>query len=81
MSRVKEGDHLRLLLNGDTELEQWYSLKYLLSLKPRASIRFFFDGFRDYNEANPNIQWATNEWSAARANAKFRERLHDHQST
>lgn len=68
-SRVRRGEHIRLLLTGDNEAEQWRSILYLSGLRPIPSIKYYFSGFRqiqDYNE--PNNGWKQNSWSAQRAN-------------
>ena len=76
LSRVRQGDHIRLLLAGNTEAEQWKSIAYIQDLKQDPAIRFFFDGFRDIKGPNPNLNWKTNAWDAERANDMYCERLH-----
>jgi hypothetical protein len=44
-SRVRQGEHIRLLLTGDTEVEQWQSILYLSSLCPTPSVEYYFSGF------------------------------------
>jgi hypothetical protein len=75
LSRVRNSDHIRLLLTGCNEAMQWMSLLYIDNLRPDPSIRFYFAGFRDCPIDNPNLNWLTNEWSAKRANAKFKEEM------
>ena len=75
LSRVRNGDHIRLLLTGDQEHKKWHSLTYLMFLRRDPSIQFFFDGFRPLTTKNPNANWMKNEWWTRRANDEFRERL------
>ena len=77
-SRVEEGEHMRLLLIGDTEMERWQSISYLTSLRQHPSIKFYFAGFRNLLSGdNPNEGWMTNEWSAERANETFLQLIAD----
>ena len=76
-SRVTAAKHIRLLLTGDTEMDQWQSLAYLMDLKQDPSLRFYFCGFRqrvDTTKRNkdPNSNWLCNEWCPERANREFR---------
>lgn len=74
-SRVRRGEHIRLLLTGANETEQWGSLLYLGKLAPKKSVTYYFDGFRDAMSLDdPNTNWTTNEWSRERANANYRRR-------
>lgn len=74
-SRVRRGEHIRLLLTGSNETEQWGSLLYLGKLVPKKSVTYYFDGFRDARSLDdPNMNWTTNEWSRERANANYRRR-------
>ena len=75
LSRVRNSEHIRLLLTGQDEAAQWMSLLYINNLRADPSIRFYFAGFRDCPASNPNQNWLTNEWSADRANAKFKEEM------
>jgi len=76
MSRVQQGEHIRLLLTGDSEAEQWHSLAYLEKLKPDPSIEYYFGGFRSIQDAvDPNRGWHLNTWSRDRANAVYRAKL------
>jgi len=36
---------------------------------------FFFCGFRNYNESNPNINWMENAWDPEKANKDFQKKL------
>ena len=73
-SRVRKGDHIRLFLTGDNEVQQWESLLYLHSLAPKPSIQYYFGGFRRINDyASPNEGWLTNSWERGRANSGYRE--------
>ncbi len=74
-SRVRQRDHIRLLLTGNNELEQWRSLMYLSSLRPNKSIKFFFDGFRRRTLVSPNRDWQHNSWSRTKANTAYRLHL------
>jgi hypothetical protein len=75
LSRVRNSEHIRLLLTGHNEAMQWMSLLYIDNLRPDPSIRFYFAGFRECPVNNPNHNWLTNEWSAERANVKFKEEM------
>jgi len=72
LSRVRSGDHMRLLLTGRHETDQWMSLLYINELRPDPAIKYFFGGFCQTNPEAPNIDWQTNEWSADRANSNFK---------
>ena len=62
-SRVRHSNHLRLLLNKETnKVVQWQSLVYLTTLKKNKSIDSFFAGFD-----NDRDNWSTNEWDKERA--------------
>jgi len=74
MSRVTEGDHIRLLLTGKTEEDKWNSILYINQLKRDPSIAYFFCGFSRPLSASPgdvNKDWCGDAWSANRANTKF----------
>ena len=72
-SRVRQGDHIRLLLTGDDSVRQWESILYLGRLIPKPSIRYYFDGFRRIlNYDTPNEGWMENEWNRERANNAYR---------
>ena len=74
-SRVRKGSHIRLLLTGQTEVEQWDSLSYLAKLRPLPSINFFFDGFRQsVRKKRSRGDWRTTEWSAIEANRHYQLR-------
>jgi hypothetical protein len=75
LSRVKQSKHLRLLLIGRDEAEQWMSISYIDNLRQDPSIAFFFDGYRVPQPDNPNVDWMTDVWSAERANQRFKERI------
>ena len=79
LSRVREGDNIRLLLTGDAEHQRWLSLAHSLELKPDPSIQYFFDGFRPYDQQNPNQNWVTNKWDANRANQQYKLRMEEKQ--
>ena len=73
-SRVKESQHLRLLLTGETEADKWSSITYINQLKQDPTVRWYFMGFRKRlrpGEGDPNENWMQNEWSADRANRHF----------
>ena len=71
-SRVRKSDHVRLLLAGDNEMQQWMSVVYVRNLRQHPSIRFFFCGFRDPSTTeDPNEGWTTNAWCPQRANSEF----------
>jgi hypothetical protein len=46
-SRVKENDHLRLLLSGSTPASQWQSVEYISTLRPQKSVKAFFSGYSE----------------------------------
>jgi len=75
LSRVRNSDHIRLLLTGESEAMQWMSLLYIDNLRPDPSIRFYFAGFRDCSIDNPNLNWLSNEWNARRANTVFKREM------
>jgi hypothetical protein len=77
MSRVTSGDHIRLLLTGNTEEEKWESILYINQLKRDPSIAYFFAGFKRSldSEDNINENWSIDEWSADEANRKFEEMI------
>ena len=73
-SRVRHQEHIRLLLTGNNEVEQWRSLLYLGKLRPKPSIAYFFNGFRritDYN--HPNDGWQHNGWNKQKPNTFYRQ--------
>lgn len=73
-SRVTEGKHIRLLLTGRDEIEQWDSISYLGNLQQDPSIQFYFAGFRPRVEnpcIDPNHNWERNKWCPKRANREF----------
>ena len=73
-SRVTKAEHMRLLLTGNNEVEQWRSLLYINTLRPDPAIQFYFSGFRNVrNNPRPNEHWKSNVWSAERANSVFKE--------
>lgn len=73
-SRVRKKEHIRLLLTGDHEAQQWESILYLRDLAPKPSIKYYFGGFRNIEDyENPNIGWLTNEWSKERANSEHKK--------
>ena len=74
-SRVRRRQDIRLLLTGQSEVEQWKSLTYLGRLRPNKSIKFFFDGHRHRSQTHPNFNWNTTTWSAKRANNCYRSYL------
>ena len=50
MSRVKVGDHLRILLKDEpNEVEQWHSLAYLTILRKEKSVDTYFSRFDKRN--------------------------------
>ena len=73
-SRVRRREDIRLLLTGNSEMEQWKSLTYLGGLTPNKSIKFFFDGHRCRSH-DVNNNWDTTTWSARKANALYRLHL------
>jgi len=77
-SRVREGQHIRLLLVGSDEEDQWQSVVYLTSLRQDLSIKFYFAGFRDISTLeDPNQGWETDAWNPQRANRKFLQLVQD----
>ena len=74
-SRVTKAEHMRLLLTGDNEVEQWRSLLYINNLRPDPAVKFYFFGFRDIpaGREDMNDNWRSNGWSAARANYNFKQ--------
>ena len=77
LSRVTDGDHIRLLLTGTTEEEKWNSITYINNLKRDPSIAYFFAGFQRQNLTPECINdgWLEDTWSADRANANFERML------
>ena len=77
LSRVTDGDHIRLLLTGATEEDKWNSITYINSLKRDPSIAYFFAGFQRQNLTPECINngWVDDTWSAERANANFERML------
>ena len=67
MSRVKRGEHIRLLLHDRGHTERWNSLLYLRNLRPDKYIKPFFEGFG--TEAVGN--W--DRWEAQRAVTSYNE--------
>ncbi len=63
LSRVREKDHIRFLLNGSTEREKWESLSYLTKLSPDESIAFFFSGYGREGEQITMDDWEKREWT------------------
>lgn len=76
LSRVKDGDHIRLLLSGNTEEEKWSSILYVNRLRRDPSIAYFFAGFREKDPTDPNKDWIVDTWCQVRANLNF-ERMID----
>ena len=76
-SRVRRRSDIRLLLTGDSDIDQWRSLTYLGGLRPKKYIKFFFDGHRNRSHTDPNRDWKEVQWSARRANASYRLHLHN----
>jgi len=71
-SRVTQGNHIRLLLTGNTEIDQWLSISYISDLRQDPSVKYYFCGFRDATATeDPNEGWLENAWSADRANTEF----------
>ncbi len=73
-SRVKDSSGLRLLLTGNSVAEKWQSITYISTLRQDPTVAWYFMGFRERlrpNQGNPNTNWTTNEWSAARANQNY----------
>lgn len=75
LSRVQHGDHIRLLLTGDTEEEKWRSILFVNRLQRDPSIAFFFAGFREATQQDINRGWMENSWCAERANKVFKAML------
>jgi hypothetical protein len=74
MSRVTDGDHIRMLLTGKTEEDKWNSILYINHLRRDPSIAYFFGGFdrtltegRDFNDG-----WFRDTWCPNRANENFK---------
>ena len=59
-------------------MEQWKSILYVNDLRPDPSVKFFFSGFCNINQLNPNEGWREDEWSAERANRVFKETMGIH---
>ena len=74
-SRVQHGDHIRLLLTGNTEEDKWRSIIFINRLRRDPSIAFFFAGFRDPTEDDVNRGWMEDRWSQERANMRFEHML------
>ena len=75
-SRVRNGDHIRLLLTGNTEEAKWESIIFINRLKRDPSLAYFFAGFRDIDNLDDiNHGWIDDVWSEERANAKFEAML------
>ena len=74
-SRVKKGSHIRLLLAGKDEVDQWASIVYINFLRPDPAITFFFGGFREISDSDPNKNWKENKWCPIRANTSFRRHM------
>ena len=75
LSRVQLGQHIRLLLTGNSDVERWRSIAYIQNLQPDPSIEFYFAGFRHLPadpSVDPNQNWMTNQWNAGRANFFFK---------
>jgi hypothetical protein len=75
LSRVREGNHIRLLLAGVTEEDKWESILFINKLRRDPSVAYFFAGFRDPPEGDINRGWISDKWSQARANLKFEAML------
>ena len=76
LSRVQLGQHIRLLLTGNSDVERWRSIAYIQNLQPDPSIEFYFAGFRHLPadpSVDPNQNWMTNQWNAGRANFFFKQ--------
>ena len=67
MSRVKKGEHIRLLLHDRGQTERWNSLLYLRHLRPDKYIKPFFEGFGTDAVGN----W--DRWDAQRAVTSYNE--------
>ena len=78
LSRVQQADHIRLLLTGMTEEEQWESVAFVNRLKRDPSIAYYFAGFRPLDHAEGsdiNIGWMDDTWCQKRANRVFEEMI------
>ena len=67
-SRVRQAAHIRLLLTGDNEAQQWGTLTYIPFLTSNPRVKYYFKGYRNVKPNNPNQNWMENSWSAERAN-------------
>jgi hypothetical protein len=77
MSRVTDGDHIRLLLTGKTEEDKWNSILYINQLHRDPSIAYFFAGFSGSlsTSHDNNSNWLEDRWSSERANRTFEEMI------
>ena len=74
LSRVQYSEHMRLLLTGNSEWKKWMSIRYIESLEADPSVSFYFGGFRDIDNDNPNDNWLHNQWDPVRANEVFKKK-------
>ena len=74
-SRVRQGEHIRLLLTGRMESDQWESITYLGTLKRKPSIDYYFKGFRDTTQGDCNEDWMDDRWNRQKANDYQRAKL------
>ena len=71
MSRVRESQHLRILLMDESnEVLQWHTLAYLSRLRKEESVDAFFAGF---NKDRTN--WVYNKWNEEKALEYFHKHV------